>query len=59
MKAVEYKLLQETFQDINKAINDLLAKGWVLYGEPHFEEGFIYQAMVKVEQSQLGVPIIR
>ena len=45
--------------DVDKIINELIKDGWIPFGDPHFTENHAYQVMVKVEQNNLGIPVIR
>lgn len=59
MRITEYKLVKEGFIDFDKIINELIKDGWIPFGDPHFTENHAYQVMVKVEQNNLGIPVIR
>lgn len=42
---------------LNEKVNDLLAKGWKLYGSPYATEYFIFQAMVReVQDEEVAYP---
>jgi hypothetical protein len=47
IKYKKYQLLAEsTNVKLSKDINELLKKGWLLYGETFMQDGIFFQAMV-------------
>jgi hypothetical protein len=55
--SIEYKMCAaETAAELNRQVNELLADGWSLYGNPFFTAaGMLCQALTKVPKKVAGV----